>query len=278
MTTKSFIKTIGEKGLLADYNTEGKKLQTELTAGDNVNITGNVISSNQEFVAAAGTADVLTTPRKIDGVEFNGSSDVVHYGVCSTKNNIINKDISCPGFVLTTGARIIIKFTNSNNFRDLTFNVNNTGAVPVKYFGSNLPTTNFIRPGAVYQFVYDGKDYCFVGNFDNNNFVYQNALSTNAEYPILCKNSANQNAENYFVRYASGITMNPSTNKITASGGFVGNVSGTADKAVADNSGNVIDETYVKKTELDSRVPAPTSTTGTQVLKCINGVIQWVNE
>ena len=31
MATKSFIKTIGEKGLLADYNTEGKKLQTELT-------------------------------------------------------------------------------------------------------------------------------------------------------------------------------------------------------------------------------------------------------
>ena len=29
MTTKSFIRTIGEKGLLADYNTSGKKLQTE---------------------------------------------------------------------------------------------------------------------------------------------------------------------------------------------------------------------------------------------------------
>ena len=29
MVTKSFIKTIGEKGLLADYNTEGKKLLTE---------------------------------------------------------------------------------------------------------------------------------------------------------------------------------------------------------------------------------------------------------
>ena len=45
MTTKSFIKTIGEKGLLADYNTEGKKLQTELTAGDNITITNNVISA-----------------------------------------------------------------------------------------------------------------------------------------------------------------------------------------------------------------------------------------
>ena len=32
------------------------------------------------------------------------------------------------------------------------------------------------------------------------------------------------------------------------------------------------------KTALDSRVPAPTSTTGTQVLKCIDGVIQWVSE
>ena len=55
MTTKSFIKTIGEKGLLADYNTEGKKLQTELTAGDNITIDGNTISSDQVFVAKYGT-------------------------------------------------------------------------------------------------------------------------------------------------------------------------------------------------------------------------------
>ena len=55
MATKSFIKTIGEKGLLADYNTEGKKLQTELTAGDNITIVGNTISSDQVFVATYGT-------------------------------------------------------------------------------------------------------------------------------------------------------------------------------------------------------------------------------
>ena len=45
MTTKSFIKTIGEKGLLADYNTEGKKLQTELTAGGAIDLTNNTISA-----------------------------------------------------------------------------------------------------------------------------------------------------------------------------------------------------------------------------------------
>ena len=55
MATKSFIKTIGEKGLLADYNTEGKKLQKELTAGDNITIDGNTISSDQLFVANYGT-------------------------------------------------------------------------------------------------------------------------------------------------------------------------------------------------------------------------------
>ena len=49
MTTKSFIKTIGSKGLLADYNTEGKKLQTELifdttpTAGSSNPVTSNGI-------------------------------------------------------------------------------------------------------------------------------------------------------------------------------------------------------------------------------------------
>lgn len=49
-------------------------------------------------------------------------------------------------------------------------------------------------------------------------------------------------------------------------------------KAGKDDNGNVIKNTYATKAALDSRVPAPTSTTGTQVLKCINGVIQWVNE
>ena len=58
----------------------------------------------------------------------------------------------------------------------------------------------------------------------------------------------------------------------------------TSDNLVAmDANGLVKDSGLAKsgiatKAELNSRVPAPTSTTGTQVLKCINGVIQWVNE
>lgn len=199
------------------------------------------VESGTYPIDISGNAATLATPRKIDGVEFDGSGDIVHYGVCSTAYNVQAKVITCPGFVLSIGARIIIKFTENNNFREPTFNVNDTGAVPVRYFGSLLPSANFLKPGAVYQFVYDGTNYCFVGNFDNNNYAYQTALSTNAEYPVLCKNNANQTAENNFVRYASGITMNPSTNKITASGGFAGDLEGNAATASEAASGSTLE-------------------------------------
>lgn len=57
MATKSFIKTIGSKGLLSDYNTAGKKLQTELIAGDRVTINGSTITAdNQIFYAVYGSS------------------------------------------------------------------------------------------------------------------------------------------------------------------------------------------------------------------------------
>ena len=51
----------------------------------------------------------------------------------------------------------------------------------------------------------------------------------------------------------------------------------TFDSAPTAGSNNPVTSDGIK-TALDSRIPAPTSTTGTQVLKCIDGVIQWVTE
>ena len=90
MTTKSFIKTIGEKGLLADYNTSGKKLQTELTAGGNITIDGNTISSDQLFVATYGTTSYSEVKAAYDAGKIcmvkNGDSIAQIYAV--TSNNI----------------------------------------------------------------------------------------------------------------------------------------------------------------------------------------------
>ena len=51
----------------------------------------------------------------------------------------------------------------------------------------------------------------------------------------------------------------------------------TFDSAPTAGSKNPVTSDGIKKA-LDSRIPSPTSTTGTQVLKCIDGVIQWVTE
>ena len=65
MTTKSFIKTIGEKGLLADYNTEGKKLLTELTSGTyGIDISGNAATAS---AAASGSALETAINAKANG-------------------------------------------------------------------------------------------------------------------------------------------------------------------------------------------------------------------
>ena len=66
MTKKSFIKTIGSKGLLSDYNTEGKKLQTELTfdttptAGSNNPVTSGGIYKSMYSLSNPATPSSFT--------------------------------------------------------------------------------------------------------------------------------------------------------------------------------------------------------------------------
>ena len=86
MTTKSFIKTIGEKGLLADYNTSGKKLQTELTfdseptAGSNNPVTSDGIKTylnnyvaDKEAVAKGYTKTTSSDYKSYTGIPANGT-------------------------------------------------------------------------------------------------------------------------------------------------------------------------------------------------------------
>ena len=174
MATKSFIKTIGEKGLLADYNTEGKKLQTELTAGNNITIDGSTISSDQVFVATYGT----TTYQEIKDAYNAGNICTVYRG-------------------------------------------------NLYYYITDI-TTERIRFGSL---SISPNIYTVTVTSDNKWSVYNPWLQ-----PHLTFDSA---------------PTSGSTNPVTSDG---------------------------IKTALDSRVPAPTSSTGTQVLKCIDGVIQWVTE
>lgn len=174
MTTKSFIKTIGSKGLLADYNTEGKKLQTELTAGDNITINGSTISSDQVFVATYGT---------------------------------------------TTYAEIKAAY--------------DAGKICTAIKGNRYYYAKLIEPGFI---------------------TFEGSTASG-------------------VLYAVAVLSNNSWTSTT----FTAQSNLTFDTTPTAGSNNPVTSDGIK-TALDSRVPAPTSTTGTQVLKCIDGVVQWVNE
>ena len=109
------------------------------------------------------TATKLQTARTIDGVSFDGSSDIIHFGVCSTPGSTAAKTVSCSSFKLAMGSEISVKFTNSNTANNPTLNVNNTGSKAIYYAGS-IVEASYLEAEHVYHFVYDGSKYILSGD------------------------------------------------------------------------------------------------------------------
>ena len=130
------------------------------------------ITNDSGFITSGATtakAKQLETTRKIDGVGFNGTADITHFATCSTAAATQAKTASITGFNLVTGARVTIKFTVTNTAANPTLNVNGTGAKAIKYRGSAI-SAGYLAANRVYEFVYDGTDYLFMGdiNTDSN--------------------------------------------------------------------------------------------------------------
>ena len=121
-----------------------------------------------------GDVAKLTTARAIDGVNFDGSSAITHYGVCSTAAATAAKTVALTGFTLTVGARITIKFTVTNTVASPTLNVNGTGAKPIYYRGSAI-YAGLLAANRTYEFVYDGTSYNLVGDINTDNNTTYNA-------------------------------------------------------------------------------------------------------
>lgn len=100
----------------------------------------------------------LSTARTIDGVDFNGTEAITHYGTCSTAKGTAAKVVNVDGFKLVTGAVVWVKFmtTNTASLSELTLNVNSTGAKNIRYHGKLLPSSNILETNKIYPFVYDG--------------------------------------------------------------------------------------------------------------------------
>ena len=144
-----------------------------------------------------------------------------------------------------------------------TLNINDLGAKTVYRFGTSKLTTQF-PVGSIVHLIYhaDLNGGCWMcSDYDANTNTYQRVYESsakNVEYPLTARYNTTTGSTYYaeYGRYSTGVTLNPSTNTITATafkGSLTGN-SDTATKATQDASGNVITSTYATKTELDTLV------------------------
>ena len=135
--------------------------------GDHVHPSQTTISGN------AGSATTLQNTRYIDGISFNGSTNVTRYATCSTSAATIAKTASVTEgtFNLNTGARVTVKFSNANSATNPTLNINSTGAKAIYWHGSNIPSTQFWEAGATLDFVYNGTQYELIGIAKDNDSI-----------------------------------------------------------------------------------------------------------
>lgn len=131
----------------------------------------NTADANKSVSKAA----TLTTARYLDGVSFNGSTSIVHYGTCSTGTNTTAKTVTLQGsptFNLDTGVRVFVKFVYAVSIDDgnaYTLKVGSTTAKPMRRRGTNLaPISLEIPADSVMEFVYDGTYWCLVGYTPTN--------------------------------------------------------------------------------------------------------------
>ena len=137
------------------------------TLSSTVTVTGTTtVSGRISFTnTTQGNFSVSAGPY-INGIRFNGSTDMYCYGYCSTAGGTAAKTVSVTGagggFTLTTGSRVTVKFANTNTATNPTLNVNSTGAKNMQYRGNNIPAAA-IQANSIYDFVYTGSVWEVVG-------------------------------------------------------------------------------------------------------------------
>ena len=113
----------------------------------------------------AVSADKLKTARNINGLSFDGQSDITMFAVCSTAAGTAAKEVSIPGFSLITGSMVTVLFVNGNTTASPTLNVGGTGAKAINAGGVAI---GIISAAQVLTLVYTGTAWEIVGYFERD--------------------------------------------------------------------------------------------------------------
>lgn len=195
--------------------------------------------------------------------DFAGDSKVA-YAICDTAAATPDKVAVISGndsWTLQVGSIVMVYFSISNSASNVTLNVNDSGAYPIWYNNAEYTSTSTAYTGyakRVIIYMFNGTHWVWIGSSyeaDTNTYQRLYVTTTSAEYPITARYNTTTGKSYYaeYGRYSEGVTLNPSTNTITATA-FKGKLTGNADtatKATQDGSGNNIANTYAKKTSAE---------------------------
>lgn len=143
------------RGLLDGYGLETVWNKMKEYVAEHVTVPSDITGN-------AATATKLKTARTIGGISFDGSKNIYHYGTCYTSATLKSKTSSITGLVLSTGAKVAIRFVNGISVNDATLNVTGTGAKQIKYKGKNLKA-GAIQKNTLVELIYNGSSWLIIG-------------------------------------------------------------------------------------------------------------------
>ena len=196
----------------------------------------------------ANNAVKLATARTIDGVSFNGSANITHYGTCSTAAATAAKTVALTGFTLVRGAIITVRFSATNSAANPTLNVNNTGAKAIRYRNAAI-TAGYLAANRTYTFVYDGTYYQLVGDINvDTNTTYNTGTATTAGLTKLYTGTGNHTDGTMTQDAITDALGGKAATSHTHTGAQVTGL--TANRVLLSNSSGAITVSAVTNTEL----------------------------
>lgn len=184
---------------------------TALKNPNSLTLTMNGSSSTYNGESATSKSWYAPTSAGTSGYELVSSGGTPvwkapSYAVCSTAAATAAKTASITNFKLVTGARVAIKFSNTNTASNPTLNISSTGAKTIKHKGFNIPR-NYLFANNVYEFVYDGSYWQLMGDNECGTDIY-NAAGGVYSSTINSANYPNIKSFKFAPMTYSGLTIN----------------------------------------------------------------------
>lgn len=175
------IPTVNDKNIKISDGTNTKTISTGNASADKT----LTVSASQNITATVGGSDgaatlTITGPNlssyltSHQTIKQNGITGATRncYASCTTAAGTAAKTASVTSGTptLEAGLKVSVKFSNKNTANSPTLNINSTGAKNIFHNGAQI--TSGTNKGLLYgmvDFVYDGTQWCLVGNYVDSN-------------------------------------------------------------------------------------------------------------